>query len=565
MSQVLYRKWRPGAFRHVVGQPTTTQTLRRAVESGRLSHAYLFCGPRGTGKTSTARILAKAMNCLSPSGGEPDNSCSICASIDAGRAMDLVEIDAASNRGIDDIRNLRERVQYTPAEARIKVYIVDEAHMLTEQAFNALLKTLEEPPAHVAFVLATTESHKIPPTIASRCQRFDFRRITRQDIAGRLAEISAAESVEVEPAALDLVSRAAGGGLRDAVNLLEQAIVSYDAPVTEENVRDMLDMGGDEASMALAAQVLGGRTADALRTVNEVAAQGSDLRQLQRGLVDRLRAVMLVSSGAELEAGYGDEEVAQMRSLAGASDAGAIAGAIRRMTAADLRGDPSSTLPLELAIVEVGLEPAPRPAARPEPAPEPARPARPAARAGPAARPETAPAPGRPPGAATPAGPAPQPAPAGPEPAQRRPPPAPVADADLPADPQARLEVQWNALAESLRHVKGDKFNLKALLSASNGREVAGGVITLRFPHPSHADRMLHELGVAQSKRIVEDAFERAMGGRYDVRVEAADREGPGSRAPGPGDSQLVRAARAMGAELAGKDVPPAPESEAQR
>ena len=559
MSQVLYRKWRPRSFTDVVGQPTTTQTLQRAVESGRVAHAYLFCGPRGTGKTSTARILAKAINCLSPRGGEPDNACSICTSIDEARALDLVEIDAASNRGIDDIRNLRERIQYTPAEARVKVYIVDEAHMLTEQAFNALLKTLEEPPAHVAFVLATTEAHKIPPTIASRCQRFDFRRIRRQDTAGRLSEICAGEGVEADMPALDLISRTAGGGLRDAVNLLEQAIVSYDPPITEANVRDLLDMGGDEASLALAAQILEGRTADALRTVNEVAAQGSDLRQLHRGLIDRLRATLLVSSGADLDVGYTEEESAQIGRLAKAAGTADIVRAVRLLTEADMRLDPSSTLTLELAIVEAGLRPEP-----PAPAPAPAS-GKPAAR--PRSRPTAAD------GAAQQGPPQRRVQQRAPAPAARQQQPdartqrrasKPAPEGDLPSDPAERLEAQWEALTQSLRFEKGDRYNLKALLVASNGREVSEDSITLRFPHPSHLERMQHELGIPDSRKRLKDAFARVMGRPYDVRVEAAERAEQGGGPTGSRGSQLVRAAQQLGAEIVAETAVDSKDSEAR-
>jgi DNA polymerase III subunit gamma/tau len=570
VSQVLYRKWRPAAFTDVVGQPTTTTTLQRAVAGNRVAHAYLFCGPRGTGKTSTARIFAKAVNCLSPQGGEPDNTCLICTSINEGRALDLIEIDAASNRGIDDIRNLRERVQYTPAEARRKIYIVDEAHMLTEQAFNALLKTLEEPPAHVAFVLATTEAHKIPPTISSRCQRFDFRRITLDDIAGRLAHICTGEGVEAEPAALQLIARAASGGLRDAVNLLEQAIVSYDPPVTEQNVRDLLNMGGDEASLTLATQILKGETGDALRTVNEVAAQGSDLRQLHRGVVDHLRSALLMSAGADIDPGYTDEAAAQVKALAAASEPRTIVRAIKQLTAADLRQDPSSTLPLELAIVEAGLAPAPvvesaqAPAA---PAPSRAAPVRqqPAARPPAPVTPPSAPA--RPPAAQASPAPVTQAAPApqasrpeqqapqvdethGPPQRPRTPDPQPVAEADLPSEPTGRLEAQWESLTSSLRFQKGDKFNLKALLMASNAREVSDDVVTLKFPHASHKERMQHELEVPTSRKLVLDAFARVMGKPYDVRVELTAGAETGARASAARNSPLVRAAQAMGAQV---------------
>src|SRR3990172_2163035 len=220
-SQVFYRKWRPQTLADVVGQEPVTQTLRNALSTSRISHAYLFCGPRGTGKTSTARILAKAVNCLTNGKGEPCNTCSMCQAITETRALDVIEIDAASNTGVDDIRNLREKVNYAPNQARYKVYIIDEVHMLTNSAANALLKTLEEPPPHIIFVLATTEAHKILPTILSRCQRFDFRRLSQADVISKLTRICQTEGIHLEPETLRLIARSATGSLLDAQNLLQ--------------------------------------------------------------------------------------------------------------------------------------------------------------------------------------------------------------------------------------------------------------------------------------------------------------------------------------------------------
>ena len=222
MYQALYRKYRPQTFDDVVGQQGVTQTLKNQLQTGRLSHAYLFTGTRGTGKTTCAKILAKAVNCENPQDGNPCNRCAACRSIDAGACMDVLEIDAASNNGVDSVRALRDDAVYTPAEVKKRVYIIDEVHMLSLSAFNALLKIIEEPPEHLLFILATTELHKVPATILSRCQRFAFRRIVPEDIVGRLNYIAYQESIELEPDAAAFLARLADGGLRDAVSLLDQ-------------------------------------------------------------------------------------------------------------------------------------------------------------------------------------------------------------------------------------------------------------------------------------------------------------------------------------------------------
>lgn len=301
MHKALYRAYRPQTFEDVVGQEHIIRTLKNQIENNNIGHAYLFTGTRGTGKTSTAKIFARAVNCTNGINQEPCNECDVCRDILNDNIMDVIEIDAASNNSVDDIRELRESVKYSPAKSKYKVYIIDEVHMLSQGAFNALLKTLEEPPSYIIFILATTEPHKIPATILSRCQRFDFKRVTVKDMSDRMKKICSEENIEVEEKALNLISRNSQGALRDALSILDQCISFGDNKIEYKDVVELLGTVNIEQLFDMAECIINQDTKKSLQNLNEFVIWGKDIRNLINDLIDHFRNLMVCKVSNELD------------------------------------------------------------------------------------------------------------------------------------------------------------------------------------------------------------------------------------------------------------------------
>ena len=536
--QALYRRWRAQTFSQIVGQEAVVETLRNAVRADRVAHAILFVGPRGTGKTSLARIVAKAVNCTDLQDGDPCDVCPACVSVREGRAFDLVEIDAASNRGIDAVRDLRERIHYPPSDLRRKVYILDEAHQITKDAWNALLKSLEEPPPFVLFMFASTEPSGFPPAILSRLQRYDVRRLTIPEIEGKLARILEADGRSAEPEAIRLIARLAAGGMRDAESMLDQLLSAGDGPIDEARVRGLLGLADAEAVAGFVDALVGGDVVAGMRILDDLEERGRDSRAFLDQVVDALRAELLESLG---------DGVTPARPVA------ALSAAARRLAAIDpdRNGVGGLRLQLELALFGSSSGATPQPGAVPVVRPTPVVSAPPVV-AAPAA------APPKPVEEAPPA--------VEPAPSQSTDAPPPAADAPAAAVPEAEPKDEAEVEAEAAPPAATDAAPsgaleellaawpaivarvsqhppTKPLIVACRPVAVEGNVVTLGFPEEQAFLKDVAE----RKKTIIEQGIGESLGHAVAVRCVVANVE---LAAPGAaGDANLMAEARRIFAD----------------
>ncbi len=502
-ARALYLKYRPKTFSEVEGQAHVTRTLQNALALNRVAHAYLFAGPRGTGKTTTARILAKAVNCLSENSAKPCNVCANCRAINEDRMLDLIEIDAASNTSVDDMRDLRDKVDFRPGEAQFKVYIIDEVHMLSNAAFNALLKTLEEPPPHVIFVLATTDPQKIPATVLSRVQRFDFRRLTLAEIIARLNQIAQSEKLNIGSTAVELIARQATGSMRDAISLLDQLTAYGGDEITLAQVQGLLGAAPLQVVSDLIGRLMEKDVAGGLAIIAKAVDSGADPRQLAREIVEYLRALMLMQAGSGSALPLTVETQKEMNERAKRFSSEQLLRAIRlfNQAAFELRNSVNPTLPLEMALVEATIEES-------------------VANVGSSASSSTHPTAATPPKRGSSAKPKME----NPTPSQPKTGPAESSDKENGLKSEAVAEVPSNVSAiNSLREnwnrvlafVRPQNKIAEALLRGAEPVKVDGNLVVLGFFYEGHAERFEKQ---ANGKALIEKALQEIFQQPYRVK-----------------------------------------------
>ncbi|RJQ45829.1 MAG: DNA polymerase III subunit gamma/tau [Gaiellales bacterium] len=541
----LYRKYRPASFAEVVGQEHVTRTLMNAIEAGKVSHAYMFAGSRGTGKTSTAKLLAKALNCVEGPTATPCGKCDSCVAIGAGTSLDVIEMDAASNRGIDDIREIRERVAYTPVEGRSRVYILDEAHMLTKEASNAFLKVLEEPPGHVIFVLCTTEAHRVLPTIQSRCQKFEFRRPDSGMVLDVLRRVAAAEEIEIEDAGLAAIARGSAGAFRDAIGILDQLATFCDKRIALDDVLSMLGTVESELLFEAVDIVAEEDSRGALLFLDRLAGQGRDFNQFTLDLIGHLRNIFLVQQLEDESEGILDvprEDMSRLKAQARLLAPRQVTRFIELLmkAASGMKGGGEPRLQLELAFVMMTRPQVDASAksllyrveqleeGRLVPAPKRMNGSRQAA--APSGEQQEAPAAGSEGGAADSAG---------------------GQEADAPAQ---QLEVSLDKITRAwsivLTQVKKRKIPLYSLLQDSRPLTLESGVLTIGFPPESDFNR--NQVDKPEHRRIIAEVLKEMTGA--DLQITCAIKEGmarrdePRKKAP-PQEDSITMIIKELGAE----------------
>lgn len=540
----MYRKWRPKSFDEISGQDHISTTLKQAIIQQRISHSYLFCGPRGTGKTTTARVLSKAINCLAIESGNPCNKCTMCSSSNEGKFLDIIELDAASNRGIDEIRSIKEKINFLPSEGTKKVYIIDEAHMLTDQASNAFLKTLEEPPSHVTFILCTTEPQKILPTILSRCQRYDFRKISHPLIVQRLNSIIESEGIVAENASLEVIAQSCDGSLRDAETILEQMIVSTNGNLKRQDVENFIGISNPSRWVDLVSLILNQDTAGSIRLVNESLSLGIEAVAIHKNVMNLLRSIMLYQLDTSLLQASIYNLESDIQPIANKYDSTKIIQCLGMWNAVNFKTIQSDILLLELLIVKLTVnliaesdsntintkEPIVPNIVLPKESPKIPEPIKPTITQDSAT---------------------PNPTNSSTE--------SNVSESKTQITNQTNSPVEsgilntWNEVIRSLGRQKGEKFNLGALLRdcEKTSLEIIDGKMTLYFKNRANFERMEEEMSSPISYNKVSEIFKKHFNQDLEISLDMVASNGSQNGSPNAlQNSPLVRVAMGMGAHV---------------